>query len=149
MINQEPWVAVNRLAFQEQLMALPEDDRLPVLKAQLNQLVDSPEIDHLEWCKLAETVGCFGLAFREAQLAVRDQPDRPEALRALAIMLLERGESERAAHHLEKALAAEPEHRETWLQLAELYTEKGLNASLEALETEAREHGIALPPRSG
>lgn len=136
-------------AFAETLAALPAAEREPRLKAQLNLLLDHPHSDHLAWCQFAESQGCFTLAFREAQLAVRDQPHSAEALRRLATMLLERGDSDRAARHLESALIADPEDRETWLQLAQLYTEKGLTNSLLALETQASQKGIALPPRSG
>jgi hypothetical protein len=71
---------------------------------------------HADWARLAEEAGLTNLAFREFQLALRDDPDDAASACRLAHYYRERGDSDRAAALLERLLAAEPA-REDWLRL--------------------------------
>ena len=71
---------------------------------------------HADWGLLAEEAGLLNLAFREFQLALRDEPDHPVAAFRLAHHYRERGEPGRAADLLERLLAKEPV-RDDWLAL--------------------------------
>ena len=79
------------------------------LKDLLNQRLENPA-DHLAWARVADELGLPALAFREAQLAVRFQPEDPEGLLLLAPMFYERGRTERAQVHLENLLKRYPDH---------------------------------------
>src|SRR5947209_372874 len=63
---------------------------------------------HGEWARLAEEAGLVNLAFRERQLAVRDDPDDADAAFQLAQHYRERGDTRRAAGLLEPLLARCP-----------------------------------------
>ena len=72
--------------------------------------------EHLAWALLAEEAGLLPLAFREFQLALRDDPSDATAAFRLAQHYRERGDTARAADLLERLLATNPA-REDWLQL--------------------------------
>ncbi len=110
--------------FLNQIADLSPEQMEPLLKEKLNLQLDSP-IGHLEWARVADELGCSGLAFREAQLAVKFQPEAPEALLLLAQMFHERGRTERAGVHIETLLKLQPEHAQALALKAELETEKG------------------------
>lgn len=120
--------------FSETHQALAPEARAEHLKQQLNSQVEQTGVDHLAWAELAEQWGEHQLAFREVQLAVRDQPDNPQALKRLGVLLLERGNSERAAQHLEAALHLMPEDLELRELLAGLYADKGQLPALQQLQ---------------
>lgn len=96
----------------------------PVLKPLLNAQVENTS-DHLDWSRVADELGCHALAFREAQLAVRDEPDSPQALIHLSRLLLERGNSQRAVIHLEHVLEIESENATAKALLLDIYAELG------------------------
>ncbi|MBF2053912.1 MAG: hypothetical protein IGS03_10680 [Candidatus Sericytochromatia bacterium] len=130
--------------FLDQHRHLDPEARVAALKSALNQLVSQPEADHLAWADLAETLDQHALAFRAVQLAVRDQPHNPAALKRLGILLLERGNSERAALHLEAALKHSPEDTELIETLASLYAEHGQDQALQDLRAETEARGLTL-----
>ncbi len=69
---------------------------------------------HTQWGLLCEQAGLFGLAFREFQLAVRDDRNDPVACFKLAEYFREHGDTRRAAGLLERLLEREPAN-EQWL----------------------------------
>ncbi len=71
---------------------------------------------HTDWGLLCEEAGLLALAFREFQLALRDDADDPVAGFRLAWHYREHGETARAAALLERLLAREPA-RDDWLGL--------------------------------
>ncbi len=70
---------------------------------------------HTAWGLLCEEAGLMGLAFREFQLAMRDDPADLTALARLAEHYRERGDVRRAALLFERLLESDPAH-EPWLQ---------------------------------
>jgi tetratricopeptide (TPR) repeat protein len=72
--------------------------------------------EHADWAALAEEAGLLNLAFREFQLALRDDPNDAVASFRLAHYYRERGDTARAAALLEPLLDANPA-REDWLRL--------------------------------
>ena len=102
----------------------PSETIEPELKELLNARLEQTD-GHLEWAQTAEELGCSTLAFREAQLAVRDQPDSPLALLLLAQMLMERGNALRATVHLEHLLQIQADHVQAKELLTEIYTHLG------------------------
>lgn len=71
---------------------------------------------HADWGQLCEQAGLLNLAFREFQLALRDNPGDPAAAFRLAHHYRERGDVDRAAALLERLLQTDPA-REDWLTL--------------------------------
>jgi len=63
---------------------------------------------HLEWARLCEAAGEFGLALGEYQLALRDDGRDVVALARLAELFEERGDLERAIQYAEKLVAQAP-----------------------------------------
>jgi tetratricopeptide (TPR) repeat protein len=75
---------------------------------------------HTRWGLVCEEAGLMGLAFREFQLAMRDDQADGVALERLAEHYQERGDAVRAASLFERLLQTNPAHQ-PWLQsLAEL-----------------------------
>lgn len=75
---------------------------------------------HTRWGLVCEEAGLMGLAFREFQLAIRDDQADGVALERLAEHYQERGDTVRAAALFERLLQTNPAHQ-AWLQsLAEL-----------------------------
>jgi len=72
---------------------------------------------HTAWGLLCEEAGLLNLAFREFQLALRDDPKDAVASFHLAHHYRERGDTGRAARLLEGLLPTEPA-REDWLTRA-------------------------------
>ena len=70
---------------------------------------------HTEWGLLCEEAGLMGLAFREFQLAMRDDQNDLKALARLAEHYAERGDATRAAALFERLLLTNPTC-EPWLQ---------------------------------
>lgn len=130
--------------FLDQHRHLAPEAQVAALKTALNALVNQPDADHLAWADLAEALEQHALAFRAVQLAVRDQPENPAALRRLGILLLERGNSERAALHLEAALKHSPEDLELIETLASLYAEHGQEQALQDLRAETEARGLKI-----
>ncbi|MCX7895931.1 MAG: hypothetical protein N2447_08280, partial [Thermoanaerobaculum sp.] len=99
---------------------------------------------HREWALLAEKVGLLGLAEREFNLALRDDPKDVEALRHLVDLAEEKGALERAINLLVRLFELLPEPS-TALRLYELYLEIGAEPKAEALARQCKELGIPLP----
>lgn len=76
--------------------------------------------DHTEWGLLCEEAGLMGLAFREFQLAMRDDQTDLVAMERLAEHYAERGDVARAATLFQRLLLTNPAHL-PWLEaLADL-----------------------------
>lgn len=99
---------------------------------------------HADWGLLAEEAGLLNLAFREFQLALRDEPAHPVAAFRLAHHYRERGEPGRAADLLERLLATN-RARDDWLALyvAVLQDDNATPRARAALEQAVR---AGLPP---
>ncbi|MDR7420776.1 MAG: tetratricopeptide repeat protein, partial [Armatimonadota bacterium] len=63
---------------------------------------------HLEWARVCEAAGEFGLALSEYQLALRDDAHDVAALGRLVELLEERGDLERAIQYAERLVAEVP-----------------------------------------
>jgi len=102
-------------AFRDRLRA----DAGPALWAEIEQTLTDrldARAGHTDWGLLCEDAGLINLAFREFQLALRDDPGDPVAAFRLAHHYRERGDTARAAALLERLLAADPA-RPDWLAL--------------------------------
>src|ERR1051326_3315061 len=87
---------------------------------------------HTDWGLLCEEAGLFNLAFREFQLALRDQADDTVAAFRLAHHYRERGDATRALDLLERLLTREPAQEE-WLALyIDLLREEGAEPRIRA-----------------
>ncbi len=99
---------------------------------------------HADWGLLCEEAGLFHLAFREFQLALRDDPNDQRAAFRLAHHYRERGDTGRAADLLERLLAGAPA-REDWLGLlAEVLAEEDAQPRLRAALDRAVRAGLAV-----
>ena len=97
---------------------------------------------HTDWGLLCEEAGLVKLAFREFQLALRDDPKDATAAYRLAHYYRERGDLGRAAQMLERILAADPA-REEWLSLlADILREEGALPRLRSVLQRAVKHGL-------
>jgi tetratricopeptide (TPR) repeat protein len=119
----------------------------PALAADLERTVAARREQrggHADWGQLCEQAGLLNLAFREFQLALRDQPGNPTAAFRLAQHYRERGEASRAADLLEKLLQTDPAC-EDWLTLyiEVLGTDNAQPKARAALERAVR---AGLPP---
>ena len=91
----------------------------PALWAEIERAANArldARSEHSDWARLAEEAGLLNLAFRELQLALRDDPNDADAAFRLAHHYRERGDTSRAAALLERLLGANPA-REDWLRL--------------------------------
>ena len=101
------------LSFRDRLHRGPD----PALLADLEHAVLARRDDrsgHTDWGLLCEDAGLLPLAFREFQLALRDDPNDAVAAFRLAHHYRERGDTRRAADLLERLLQTSPA-REDWL----------------------------------
>lgn len=99
---------------------------------------------HREWGLLAEELGLFGLAEREFNLALRDDPADLEALHHLVEFAEEKGAVERAINLLVRLFELAPS-AETALRLYSLYQEIGAEPKASELAERCRSLGIPLP----
>ncbi len=100
--------------------------------------------EHREWGLLAERLGLSGVAEREFNLALRDDPHDREALDHLVELALERGAFERAAHLLERLLDLDPHSTDAAQRLHALYLEMGATPRAKELRARLLAAGIAL-----
>lgn len=100
---------------------------------------------HRDWGLLAERLGLVGIAEREFNLALRDDPGDRTALDHLVELALERGAFERAANLLERILDLDPNQTEALRRLHGIYLEMGAAPRAEALRQRAVTLGLALP----
>jgi hypothetical protein len=97
---------------------------------------------HGDWALLCEQAGLVNLAFREFQLALRDNPDDDASAFRLAQHYREHGDADRAAGLLERLLQKAPA-REDWLTVyAELLSDDDALPRLRAALQRAVEHGF-------
>ena len=98
---------------------------------------------HTDWALLCEEAGLLPLAFREFQLALRDNPNDPIAGFRLAQHYRERGDTGRAAGLLERLLQVHPAH-EDWLALyVDVLHEDGALPRIRAALDRAVQAGLA------
>lgn len=100
--------------------------------------------DHRQWGLLAEELGLLGLAEREFNLALRDDPTDVEALRHLVEFAEEKGAVERAINLLARLFELAPS-AENALRLYQLYLEIGAEPKAAQLAERCRELRIPLP----
>ncbi len=99
---------------------------------------------HREWALAAEELGLFGLAEREFNLALRDDPGDVVALQHLVEFAEEKGAVERAVNLLVRLFELAPS-AETALRLYTLYQEMGAEPKALELAEKCRALGIPLP----
>lgn len=102
---------------------------------------------HRELGLVAEQLGLLGLAEREFNLALRDDPADTEALRHLVDLAEERGHVERAVNLLVRLMDLAPEPSIA-VKLYDLYLELGAEPKAQALAERCAELGIRLPRRA-
>ena len=103
----------------------------------------------LEWGRLCEEMGLLGLALRQYQLALRQQPNHPELLHRLATLYTERGEVDRALPLWHRAFLLRPDDPQVLDPYAQLLLDEGAHPRLlEVLDTAVArgypEHRAAL-----
>lgn len=120
----------------------------PQIRADLEALLHARREEragHADWALLCEDAGLLDLAFREFQLAIRDEPTHPVAAFRLAQHYRERGDGARAVALLERLLATDPAHEDWLTALLDILHEDGaLPRARDALQRAVR-HG--LPPQ--
>lgn len=79
---------------------------------------------HAQWGLLCEQAGLWQLAFREFQLALRDDPYDATALERLVHHYNERGDAGRAAEALQRLIDLQPSCFQWWYQYLELLIEQ-------------------------
>jgi len=99
---------------------------------------------HREWGLLAERLGLVGIAEREFNLALRDDPQDALAVRHLYELAEERGAVERAANLLARLVELEGKPEDA-ARLAELYQELGAEGRLAELREMCARRGLRLP----
>jgi DNA-binding SARP family transcriptional activator len=97
-----------------QLQQRPDAETMTAIRAAV-EARQQQRGDHAQWGLLCEEAGLMGLAFREFQLAMRDNLADPTAMAHLAEHYAERGDAARAAELFVRLLATNPTH-EPWLQ---------------------------------
>lgn len=99
---------------------------------------------HREWGLVAEELGLLGLAEREFNLALRDDPADLEALQRLVDLAEEKGAVERAINLLSRLFDLNPS-AENALRLYTLYQEIGAEPKASQLAEKCRSLQIPLP----
>lgn len=115
------------------------------LQARLEQAVlrrRNQRGDHSAWGLLCEQGGLWNLAFREFQLALRDDPQDVVALERLVHHYTERGESTHAAEMLERLVVLQPTEVSWWLHYVDLLLEQDAVAQAQALVQRAMSQGL-------
>lgn len=101
--------------------------------------------EHGAWGLLAERLGLVGIAEREFNLALRDDPRDRLALEHLVELALERGAFERAANLLERVLDLDPLDLASTVRLIDLYEGMGATPRAAAARQRAVAAGLQLP----
>jgi hypothetical protein len=101
--------------------------------------------EHREWGLLAERLGLVGIAEREFNLALRDDPRDRVALDHLVELALESGAFERAANLLERLLDLDPHAAEVAGRLHAIYLDMGATPRAEALRQRMAAAGMEFP----
>lgn len=101
--------------------------------------------EHREWGLLAERLGLVGIAERELNLALRDDPRDRLALEHLVELALERGSFERAANLLERVLDLDPLDLASTVRLLDLYEGMGATPRAAVVRNRAVAAGLQLP----
>ncbi len=101
--------------------------------------------EHREWGLLAERLGLLGVAEREFNLALRDDPRDRTALDHLVELALENGAFERAANLLERMLDLDPLDAEAARRLHGIYLDMGAGPRADALCQRMAAVGVGLP----
>lgn len=100
--------------------------------------------EHREWGLLAEELGLVGVAEREFNLALRDDPEDRVALDHLVELALERGNFERAINLLSRRVDLDPTDAAACQKLADLLMDIGAEPRARQLAQRAQAHGLTL-----
>ena len=98
--------------------------------------------EHREWGLLAEELGLVGVAEREFNLALRDDPDDRVALEHLVELALERGNLERAVNLLTRRVDLDPQDLTNTQRLIDLLLDVGAEPRAHQLAQRARSLGL-------
>lgn len=130
-----------------EIRQLAAQGQLELARQRFRELAESrlqSQGGHRELALVAEELGLVGLAEREFNLALRDDPEDIEALRHLVDLAEEKGAVERAINLLVRLMELSPEPAVA-VKLYELYLEIGAQPKAEALAEKCRTLGIRLP----
>ena len=100
--------------------------------------------EHREWALLAEELGLVGVAEREFNLALRDDPDDRVALEHLVELALERGNLERAVNLLTRRVDLDPQDLANTQRLIDLLVDMGAEPRAHQVAQRARSLGLAV-----
>ncbi len=100
--------------------------------------------EHREWGLLAEELGLPGVAEREFNLALRDDPEDRVALEHLMELALERGNIDRALNLLTRRVDLDPNDAALTQRLIDLLVDSGAEPRARALWQRARALGLAV-----
>jgi hypothetical protein len=117
----------------------------PQRREQLRRLLADPPPGprpHALWAALCEESGELGLALREYQLALRDNPDDVAVLDRLILLYRERGDIERALPLAERRLRLRPQDPAALRDLVQLYLDAEMPAQALAAIESARRQGV-------
>lgn len=128
----------------EQLLARGDVEQARELLRQATQGRLGEEGFHREWGLLAEKIGLVGIAEREFNLALRDDPQDLVALRHLYELAEEKGAVERAANLLGRLVELEGRPEDV-ARLVSLYRELGAEGRLAELRKACAVKGLRLP----
>ncbi len=122
-------------------------DDVPGTVGRIESFVESRKSQrggHTQLGLLCEEAGLMGLAFREFQLALRDDPVDPVACHKLAEHFREHGDTRRAIALWERLLDGNPARYEWLAPYVELLVEEEAFPKIEQAVERAEQHG--LPP---
>lgn len=100
--------------------------------------------EHRDWGLLAEELGLAGVAEREFNLALRDDPEDRVALEHLVELALERGNFDRAVNLLTRRVDLDPHDATLTQRLIDLLVDSGAEPRAKALWERARSAGVAV-----
>ncbi len=98
--------------------------------------------EHREWGLLAEELGLVGVAEREFNLALRDDPEDRVALDHLVELAVERGQLERAVNLLQRRVDLDPTDLPLTQRLVDLLVDAGAEPRARQLAERARALGL-------
>ncbi len=100
---------------------------------------------HAQWALLCEECGLWQLAFREFQLALRDDPEDWLALERLACLYRERGELDKAADLLQRMVTLRPNQFDAWRRYIEVLLEQDAVVAAAEVLDQAKRSGFSEP----
>lgn len=114
---------------------------LELLKVELERHTEHKG-NHEDWANVCEELGVYNAAFRELNLAFRDDPSNPRIIERLSVYYLERGETQRATALLERLLSIPAARAGAVETLADVYLSRGDEESVQRLIATVVKYGL-------